>query len=655
MWEAFMKSFMKNFMCCAMLLLAGMLSAQTVDVTGFVMSMAYPDLPIPGALVTLEADLDYSTHTNDNGSFTIPDVADSSFYLLVITGPLCIPSVESVYIIEATANLGIQHLNGEPRPVENLLTSVDLHTVTVSWTYAEQPYAILQGAHILDEEGGTVAATTSPSQTQLSFDVAEEGDHTFQIVAVYQNGEAGGFFFNVRIDPVEFSGFVVSSATPTVGLDGATVVAESDGYTNSGTTVAGFYSFYVTGGGYPYYVTYSKDGYLSTTREIFVNEAPIIVGTPGEPVVLTPGGFEATPSDTGESIDVAWHFDDGVADDSYHLYRLDSGAESLPAEWTNLGVVSTSPYSDNGWLSVAPGSYRWAVVRNFSGGGQSEAFFSNTLLRTIEITLQVSAHTESGMVPCGMTLTMENADGDPDHVYTLDFDAGQNQVQLLCGSYTITTHVPGTTDYAFEAEVDGQTTNMVLTLPEFLLPVTHFLAEELPQGGIRLHWGNPYHIPDYDQCALHGFLVSRDGFPLPDLVADTLMVDYPALGEHFYTVMASYAGGYSSGVSCSITTTGAESATVTTPAWGFSAAPNPFNPETVLSYSLGAPCHVRVEVFNARGQREALLLDDQLPAGPGRVLWRGINDRGQQASSGVYVMRMMAGGKAFVQKTLLLK
>jgi hypothetical protein len=92
-----------------------------------------------------------------------------------------------------------------------------------------------------------------------------------------------------------------------------------------------------------------------------------------------------------------------------------------------------------------------------------------------------------------------------------------------------------------------------------------------------------------------------------------------------------------------------------TPQIGFHIAPNPFNPSTTISFSLTKSDLVDIGVYNLRGERVRTLADGTFTAGEHRILWNGCDDRGMQSASGVYIMRMMSGGKAFVQKTLLLK
>lgn len=71
-----------------------------------------------------------------------------------------------------------------------------------------------------------------------------------------------------------------------------------------------------------------------------------------------------------------------------------------------------------------------------------------------------------------------------------------------------------------------------------------------------------------------------------------------------------------------------------TPALG-NAYPNPFNPGTTLPVSLDRPAKVRLEVYNLLGERVALLLDGDLPAGHHQAAFTG-----EGLPAGVYIARL---------------
>lgn len=90
--------------------------------------------------------------------------------------------------------------------------------------------------------------------------------------------------------------------------------------------------------------------------------------------------------------------------------------------------------------------------------------------------------------------------------------------------------------------------------------------------------------------------------------------------------------------------------------------PNPFNPSTSIAYHLTVPAHVRLEIFNLRGQQERLLVDSDLPAGVHTATWDGRDRNHAPVASGFYFYRITIApqgdqSKPFeqVRKMLLLK
>ncbi|MEA3392561.1 MAG: T9SS type A sorting domain-containing protein, partial [Candidatus Marinimicrobia bacterium] len=78
--------------------------------------------------------------------------------------------------------------------------------------------------------------------------------------------------------------------------------------------------------------------------------------------------------------------------------------------------------------------------------------------------------------------------------------------------------------------------------------------------------------------------------------------------------------------------------------------PNPFNPVTTLRFDLPLSENVRVEIFNTRGQRVALLADRHFEAGS----WN-LNFDASYLSSGVYFYKITAGENIAVNRMTLLK
>jgi len=83
--------------------------------------------------------------------------------------------------------------------------------------------------------------------------------------------------------------------------------------------------------------------------------------------------------------------------------------------------------------------------------------------------------------------------------------------------------------------------------------------------------------------------------------------------------------------------------------------PNPFNPETVIEYSLPKAGLTRIYIYNALGQRIRTLLEKEQEQGVYQVIWNGRDDHGNQVTNGIYFYRIMNSGSMETKKMLMLK
>ena len=103
------------------------------------------------------------------------------------------------------------------------------------------------------------------------------------------------------------------------------------------------------------------------------------------------------------------------------------------------------------------------------------------------------------------------------------------------------------------------------------------------------------------------------------------------------------------------TPTAADPQLVPPPAVTLSNYPNPFNPETTISFeTTNAHESAQIEIFNAKGQKvkQLQMTNDELRAGS--VHWDGTDSANQPVTSGVYLYQLKAGGKTLGQKKCLL-
>lgn len=83
--------------------------------------------------------------------------------------------------------------------------------------------------------------------------------------------------------------------------------------------------------------------------------------------------------------------------------------------------------------------------------------------------------------------------------------------------------------------------------------------------------------------------------------------------------------------------------------------PNPFNPETTISYTLNKASQVKMEVYNILGQNVSTLVNKQQNAGNHTVVWNGKDKSNNDLSSGIYFYKLTSGTQSKMNKMILLK
>ncbi len=83
--------------------------------------------------------------------------------------------------------------------------------------------------------------------------------------------------------------------------------------------------------------------------------------------------------------------------------------------------------------------------------------------------------------------------------------------------------------------------------------------------------------------------------------------------------------------------------------------PNPFNPETNISYELQKNTHVRLKIYNLSGQCVTTLVDEENSRGFHCVNWNGKDDSGKKVASGIFMYTLEAENVLQVKKMILIQ
>lgn len=86
-----------------------------------------------------------------------------------------------------------------------------------------------------------------------------------------------------------------------------------------------------------------------------------------------------------------------------------------------------------------------------------------------------------------------------------------------------------------------------------------------------------------------------------------------------------------------------------------SSYPNPFNPETTISFELFADSDIDLGVFNMVGQRVSTLMSGYYDNGSYNVMWDGTDSYGSELASGIYMVKLITDNSIATNKITLLK
>jgi hypothetical protein len=83
--------------------------------------------------------------------------------------------------------------------------------------------------------------------------------------------------------------------------------------------------------------------------------------------------------------------------------------------------------------------------------------------------------------------------------------------------------------------------------------------------------------------------------------------------------------------------------------------PNPFNPQTTITFSLHREQHAEVAVYDLTGRLLGVIVDRRYDAGSHSVVWDGKDTAGRAVPSGTYVIRLETESAVEARKVMLLR
>ena len=87
----------------------------------------------------------------------------------------------------------------------------------------------------------------------------------------------------------------------------------------------------------------------------------------------------------------------------------------------------------------------------------------------------------------------------------------------------------------------------------------------------------------------------------------------------------------------------------------YPAYPNPFNPETTISYDLPEQSFVEITIYDMLGKKVRTIVNEKQNPGHKSILWNAKDDYGTVVSAGLYIYQVQADNFIQTNKMILLK
>lgn len=83
--------------------------------------------------------------------------------------------------------------------------------------------------------------------------------------------------------------------------------------------------------------------------------------------------------------------------------------------------------------------------------------------------------------------------------------------------------------------------------------------------------------------------------------------------------------------------------------------PNPFNPETTISFNLKSTINTNLAIYNLKGQLVKSFQPSKLKLGNNEIVWKGKDDKNREVASGIYFIKLKNDNISLSKKMILMK
>ncbi|RLC50198.1 MAG: hypothetical protein DRI23_07595, partial [Candidatus Cloacimonadota bacterium] len=219
------------------------------------------------------------------------------------------------------------------------------------------------------------------------------------------------------------------------------------------------------------------------------------------------------------------------------------------------------------------------------------------------------------------------------------------------------------TDTALDAGTYEYTITAIYTNPDGVSepsgPVNAVVVLD-PPINVEAQSQTPNIIVTWDAPArdISAYNVYRDGAVIAEDVTSTMYIDINVqAGEYIYNVTTIFDGGYESAFSEDAPVSHTSGDDILKPIVTELSGnyPNPFNPTTMIKFSLKEAGHVSINIYNMRGQLVKSLVNEELENDYYEIVWDGKDSSGKTTASGVYFYTMRTQNYNSTKKMILMK
>jgi len=339
-------------------------------------------------------------------------------------------------------------------------------------------------------------------------------------------------------------------------------------------------------------------------------------------------------------------------------------------------------YTDTG---LSPGTYSYTVIGTFTNGNTNMLFTEIDLLsseignlaavmtgRNVQLTwewIMPETSAESDLI------TAERSERETERNF-LGFTVTRNDEVIADGImqtlYIDEYVLPGLTVYTVTGYFsDGETntleTEIDVPIPQITNPEAVVIGNDIQ---LSWEWLTSIGKNNRDQYILlssltssssefFGFTITRNDTVIAEGIQDTGYIDEDlSPGTYHYTIVGIFSVGETNTLELEVeitTSVEGDEAVIPLTTRLQGNYPNPFNPETTISYSIEQEGMATIEIYNINGQLVRTLVRSHHTPGEYSVIWTGEDNQDRKLRSGVYLYRMKSGKYISTKKMLILK